>query len=212
MHWFDEIQALRPAVSPELLRVAMPNCPDVDEWADELSEALAWARIRDPAEVAMFLAQIGHESADLTRLEESLWYSAERLTEVWPGRYPTLDAAAPYAGNPEALANDTYGGRMGNDQPGDGWRFRGRGAIQLTGRYNYTQCADGTGLPLLEHPDRLATCPRYAAMSAVWYCANHTTLSAGIEQVTREINGGLHGLADRKRRLERITQFGTQRR
>lgn len=204
MHWIDEIDARRPAVPPELLRVAMPRCPDLVEWADELSDALAWAEIRSPAEVAMFLAQVGHESADLTRLEENMNYSAQRLTEVWPRRYPTLEAAAPYARNPEALANHTYGGRMGNTMRGDGWRFRGRGAIQLTGRENYTRCKAGTGLPLLTHPDRLAQCSRYAAMSAAWYWLDRVTPGASLEVVTRQVNGGTHGLDDRRRRLNRI--------
>ncbi|WP_052384073.1 glycoside hydrolase family 19 protein [Litchfieldella xinjiangensis] len=203
MHWLDEIDAVRPAVSPELLRVAMPRCPDVAEWADELSEALAWAKIRVPAEVAMFLAQIGHESSDLTRLEESLWYSADRLMVVWPSRFTTKSIANRFEGNPEALANEVYGGRMGNTQPGDGWRFIGRGPIQLTGRDNYTRCAEATGLPLTEHPERLASCPRHGAMAAAWYWLDRVTPGADIITVTQQVNGGRHGLNDRKRRYER---------
>lgn len=204
MHWLDHVELARPAVPVELLRVAMPRCPDAQEWADELSEALAWAKIRQPSEVAMFLAQVGHESSDLTSLEEDLNYSAKRLTEVWPSRYPTLEAAAPYARNPEALANHTYGSRLGNTQPGDGWKFRGRGPIQLTGRENYTRCASGTDLPLLEYPDRLASMPKYGAQAAAWYWLDRVTQGGDIRQVTREINGGLNGLADREERLNRI--------
>lgn len=204
MHWYDELELVRPAVSVDLLRAAMPRCPDIEEWADELSEALAWAKIRDKAEVAMFLAQVGHESSDLTRLEENLNYTAKRLTEVWPRRYPTLEAAAPYARNPKALANHTYGGRMGNTMPGDGWRFRGRGPIQLTGRENYARCAKATGLKLITHPDLLATMPRYGAMAAAWYWLDRVTPGADIVTVTKQVNGGRHGLDDRKRRYERI--------
>ncbi|PSJ23826.1 glycoside hydrolase [Halomonas sp. ND22Bw] len=196
----------RDAVSPGLLLVAMPNCLEPVEWADQLSDALAWGRIRKPQEVALFLAHVGHESRDLTSLEESLWYSAGRLCEVWPRRYPSIEAARPYAENPEALANHTYGGRLGNTMKGDGWRFRGRGSIQLTGRYNYAECAKGTGLPLITHPDRLASIPRYAAMSAVWYWTTRVTPGGDIRSTTKEINGGLHGLVDRDHRFTRILQ------
>ena len=206
MSWLDEVEMLRDAVSPELLRVAMPDCPEPVEWADQLSDALAWGHVRRPTEVAMFLAHVGHESRDLTALEESLWYSAERLQQVWPSRFPSRMAALPYAKNPEALANEVYGGRMGNTSPGDGWRYIGRGPIQLTGKSNYRRCARDTGLPLLEHPERLATCSRYGAMSAVWYWTRHVTPGADIRTTTREINGGLHGLADRIKRHQRITQ------
>lgn len=204
MSWLDEIDARCPAVSPELLRVAMPRCPDLVEWAEELSKALAWGGIRAPAEVAMFLAQVGHESMDLTRLEESLYYTMERLRAVWPRRFPDAASAKPYSRNPEALANHVYGARLGNTMPGDGWRFRGRGAIQLTGRYNYAECAKATGLPLLTHPDRLASVPRYASMSAVWYWTARVTPGADIITVTRQVNGGRHGLEDRRRRYHRI--------
>lgn len=203
-HWIDAVEALRPAVSPELLRVAMPRCTDVEEWSEELSDALAWAGIRGHAEVAMFLAQVGHESVDLTRLEESLYYTMERLREVWPSRFPDAASTKGYARNPEALANHTYGGRLGNVYPGDGWRFRGRGPIQLTGRDNYQKCHDATGLPLIEHPDRLATSPRYGAMAAAWYWKTRVTPGADIITVTRQVNGGRHGLEDRKRRYERV--------
>lgn len=211
MSWLDEIEALRPAVSPELLRIAMPSCPDPVEWADQLSEAVAWGEVRDRHEVAMFLAQIGHESSDLRRLEESLWYSAERMIAVWPSRFHTYAGALPYAENPEALANEVYGGRMGNTAPGDGWRYRGRGPIQLTGKSNYRRAERGTGLPLLDHPDRLATCARYGAMSAVWYWIEHVTPRADIRTATKQINGGLNGLADRQRRLNRIFAAGKER-
>jgi len=207
MAWIDEVKLERDAVSPALLRVAMPNCPDHEQWAQELSDALEWGEVSDADEVSLFLAHVGHESSDLTRLEESLWYSAERLAQVWPRRYPTLKAAEPYAGNPEALANDTYGGRLGNTMPGDGWKYRGRGAIQLTGRYNYAECAKATGLPLITHPDRLAENPRYAALSAVWYWITRVTPGGDIRSTTIEVNGGAHGLADRKRRHDRITHF-----
>jgi len=209
MSWLDAVDAVPvtpDAVSPALLSAAMPRCPDPDAWAAALSDALEWANIDDPRIVAHFLAQLGHESADLTRLEESLYYTMERLRAVWPRRFPDAASTKGFARNPEALANRVYGGRMGNTMKGDGWRFRGRGPIQLTGRDNYLRCQRDTGLPLLTYPDRLATIPRYGAMAAAWYWRQHVT-ATDVLSITRQINGGLNGLADRRARYERITHF-----
>lgn len=97
--------------------------------------ALKTAGLLDkPNRLQFFLAQLGHESSGLTVDEENLDYSAARLMAVWPSRFPTLAAAQPYAHNPRALANKVYGGRLGNIGPDDGWKYRGRGYIQLTGR------------------------------------------------------------------------------
>lgn len=211
MSWYAHVDARHALVSPGLLRVAMPNVPGADAWAEALDGALRDAGITELHDIAMFLAQVGHESASLSHLEESLWYSAERLTQVWPGRFPTLADAEPFSGNPEALANSVYSGRLGNTEPGDGWRFIGRGPIQLTGRYNYKRCANATGLPIVEHPERLATDPECGAVSAAWYWSEHVTPGAGIKQATREVNGGLHGLADRRERYERIMNYIEQR-
>ena len=123
------------------LRSIFPKAPDVDLEAFISSgiEALKDAGILEMANrLQYFLAQLGHESNGLTHKEENLNYSAKRLTEIWPSRFPTLDSAKPFAFNPEKLANKVYGGRMGNTEPGDGYRYRGRGYIQLTGRETYT--------------------------------------------------------------------------
>lgn len=111
-------------------------------WLDPINAALDRWGIDTPARVAHFLAQVGVESGGLARVEENLSYSAERLMTVWPSRFKTLAAAQAYARNPEALANKVYGGRMGSTQPGDGWRYRGRGLKQLTGRNNYKEYAE----------------------------------------------------------------------
>lgn len=209
MSWIDAVDARPeplPAVSEALLAHAMPRCDDLAIWAAALSDALAWAEIDDVDTVAHFLAQLGHESADLTRLEESLYYTAKRLCTVWPSRFPNIKAARPYARNPEALANNVYSGRLGNTEPGDGWRFRGRGPIQLTGRDNYARCQHATGLPLLDHPERLATVPRYGATAAAWYWRERVN-ATDVLGITKQVNGGRHGLADRRARYERITHF-----
>jgi len=145
-----------------------------------------------------FLGQVIHESAGLTRFVEGLNYSAERLCEVWPGRFPTLAAARAYAHNPEALANRVYAGRMGNTAPGDGWKYRGRGPIQLTGRDNYIIVGDLVGQDLVVMPELMEQ-PHYAleATIAWWEDRLPDSIIGDPEKVTRRVNGGLIGLADR---------------
>jgi putative chitinase len=148
---------------------------------------------------AMFLAQAGHESTGLSVLSENLSYSAERLTVVWPNRFPTLAAAQPYARNPEALANKVYGGRMGNDTAGDGWLYRGRGVLQLTGEEAYREVGKLTGLPLLADPG-LAQTPGGAVATAAgfwrWKGVNRAP-RGDVRAATEIVNGGVNGLAER---------------
>ena len=150
------------------------------------------------AEIDDFLGQVLHESAGLTRFNENLNYSAERLCAVWPRRFPTLDDARPYARNPEALANRVYGGRMGNTEPGDGWRYRGRGPIQLTGKDNYRAVGDLMGQDLVSLPELMEQ-PRYALEAAIawWEDRIPDSMLGDTEKVSRRVNGGLIGLADR---------------
>ncbi|PIB96520.1 glycoside hydrolase family 19 protein [Caulobacter sp. X] len=128
---------------------------DYQALAKPLAAACAKYKIDTARRVRHFVAQLCVESAGLTRFEENLNYSAKRLTEVWPKRFPSLAAAAPFAGNPQALANKTYGGRGGNTGPNDGWLYRGRGPLMSTFHCNYAEAQDLTGLPLLAHPDLL---------------------------------------------------------
>jgi len=187
----DRLRAFAPAAS----------LANLNAFADALEDNRTAAGLTTPGRLCHFMAQIAHESGGLTRLEEGLSYSADRLTQVWPKRFPTLAAATPYARNPVALANKVYGGRMGNTQPGDGYRFRGRGLIQLTGKDNYTLAAKYSGFPLVEDPG-LAANPSNAARIALgfWKSAglNDEADRDDIEAITRVINGGLHGLDDRK--------------
>lgn len=151
------------------------------------------------AELDDFLGQILHESAGLTVMAENLNYSAERLTEVWPKRFPTVASALPFARNPEALANWVYGGRMGNTEPGDGWRYRGRSPIQITGYDNYARVGDLMGQDLVGLPELLEQ-PRFAleATIAWWEDRIPDALLGDPERVTRRVNGGLIGLAHRE--------------
>ena len=151
---------------------------DIDAFVKFGEEALKKSGILDMAtRLQYFLAQLGHESNGLTNREENLNYSAARLMEIWPNRFPTLDVAKQYERNPEKLANFVYGGRMGNVNPGDGYRFRGRGYIQLTGRETYREVGRVAGLDLENHPE-LAAKPenaiRIAAAFWTWKNVNPT--------------------------------------
>ena len=202
MNWTKHVEAYR-YLTPDMLRLAMPRCPDPTAWALAFDAAIHRFVIRD---IAMLLAQVGHESSDLTQLSENLNYSAKRLTEVWPSRFPTLASAQPYARNPEALANQVYSNRMGNGpaESGDGWRYRGQGPIQLTGRDNYQRFANAINDDRpLRNPELLQQ-PELGALSACWFYAKHVPTGASIELATRRINGGLNGIADRRARYNRL--------
>jgi len=151
------------------------------------------------AELDDFLGQILHESAGLTQFTENLNYSAERLCAVWPTRFPTLDSARPYAHNAEALANRVYGGRLGNTAPGDGWRYRGRTPIQLTGKDGYAHVGELMGIDLVGDPDQAAQ-PDLALQIAIhwWEDRIPDSMIGDPEKVTQRVNGGLIGLADRE--------------
>jgi putative chitinase len=161
------------------------------------------AAIATPLRMAHFLAQVMAETGGLTArgLVENLDYSAGRLVAVWPSRFPNLAAASPYAGNPEALANVVYAGRMGNDQTGDGWAYRGRGLLQITGRDMYQAIGNRLGIPLLQQPD-LASDPAHACQvaAALWdiKAANSPADADDIYGVTRKINGGLTDISSRQ--------------
>jgi putative chitinase len=169
-------------------------------WGDVFADVVKVGSFSNAAdEIDDFLGQVLHESAGLEKLSESLSYSAERLCVVWPGRFPTLADARPYARNPEALANRVYGGRMGNVNRGDGWRYRGRGPIQITGRDNYAFVGDLMGQDLLGLPELLEQ-PRYALEATIhwWEDRIPDSMLGDPEKVTRRVNGGLIGLTDRE--------------
>ncbi|HVT59483.1 MAG TPA: glycoside hydrolase family 19 protein [Thermoanaerobaculia bacterium] len=160
--------------------------------------------------VAAFLAQIAHESAQLKHLEEILNYSANGLLNTWPKRF-TPETANAYARQPERIANLVYGGRGGNgdEASGDGWRYRGRGLIQLTFRDNYRRAGEALGLPIEDQPDTVAT-PEIGSRSAGLYWKDNglnTPADAGeFEKITRRINGGLAGQPERLAFYEKAKQ------
>lgn len=172
-----------------------------DNWADTFARVMSDLEWSAPDEdVPNFLAQAILESGRLTSMEEKLSYSAQRLTEVWPRRFPTLASAQPYARNPRALANKVYGGRLGNVGPDDGWRYRGRALIQITGLYNYLQVQRLTGMPVVDNPDLLFEQePAIRASAAWWEASIPDEILADAEAVSRKVNGGSNGLAERLR-------------
>ena len=181
------------------------------KWLEPLNETFAKYDILTPLRQAAFIGQCAHESNNFTRLEEGLNYSASRLMAVWPSRFPTLEAAAPYANNPEKLADKVYGGRadLGNKEDGDGFKFHGRGCIQLTGRDSYERCGEAIGVDLIGQPNLLVE-PLYACLSAGWFW-NKKGLNALADaqeygQMTRRINGGLVGLDDRIVKITKAKQ------
>lgn len=178
------------------------------KWLQPLNDTFAKYGIDTPLRQAAFIGQCGHESNSFKVLEENLHYSAKGLMATWPSRFPTIDVAEQYANNPEKIANKVYGGRadLGNTEDGDGWRFHGRGVIQLTGRSNYTVCGNALGQPFSSEP-RLLLEPEWACMSAGWFFNKKNLNSlADIEDwetMTKRINGGLLGLQDRIDRIHK---------
>ena len=148
-----------------------------------------------------FLGQVLHESAHLEKLEEGLYYKTPgRLMAIWPTRFKTHADEVPFLRNPEALANKVYGGRMGNTKPGDGWRHRGGGLIHCTGADNYRALQKATGIPVFDRPELLrsitAECLR---VCIAWWEGNvPDSVMGNVVKVTKVVNGGAHGLAERK--------------
>jgi putative chitinase len=158
--------------------------------------------ITTPLLVAHVMAQISHECGAGHDVVENLNYTAGRMMQVWPSRFSSMAMAAPYAGNPRALANKVYNGRMGNAAGSDdGWKFRGRGAAQTTGREGYARLAKATGLDLVNHPDLVNDPTRFLECGVADFvlCGCLPFARADdVLNVTRRLNGGTVGLAQRE--------------
>jgi putative chitinase len=176
--------------------------PYNDQWFDALYAILPDYEINTPHRVAAFVAQCAHESGGFKFLQENLNYRAESLVKTWPRHFPTLEIAQQYARQPEKIANRAYANRMGNgdEASGDGWRYLGRGLIQLTGKTNYEWFAASIETPLEEIPEYLQTFEG-AVQSACWFWEsnnlNKEADAGDIKTMTRKINGGFIGLEDR---------------
>ena len=144
------------------------------QWVTALNDTFSQFGILTPNQQAAFIGQCGHECGHFRILEENLNYRAATLMKLWPKRFPTLEIANAYAGNPKKIANMVYANRMGNrdESSGDGYRFRGRGCIQLTGHANYFHAGKALGVDFVMEPDLVAT-PKYAAMTAGWFWKTH---------------------------------------
>lgn len=175
-------------------------------WLPFILEAATRFGFTAPTPMAMWLAQCGHESMGFTQFVENLNYSAAALRSTWPSHFPTDQIAGQYARQPERIANRAYGDRLGNgpEASGDGWRYRGRGLIQITGKDNYRVCGDALGVDLVSQPELVAT-ERFAALSAGWFWRSHglNGVADDVVAATRRINGGLNGLSDRTARWQK---------
>ena len=173
----------------------------IDSYVDPLNKAFDVYDINTQERVSMFLAQVGHESGGLVHTSENLNYKAERLAVIFPKYFRNVDPND-YARNPEKIANRVYSSRMGNgdEASGDGYKFRGRGLIQLTGRSNYQSFADDIEMDIDDAVEYLGT-PEGAAMSAAWFWnkngLNRFADTGDVVTTTKRINGGTNGLADR---------------
>jgi putative chitinase len=194
-------------ITQEQLGACIGNNPYLDHWTDALNKILPDYGIDTPQRVAAFIAQAAHESGNFTALHENLNYRAETLRKVFPKYFPTDALAQQYAHNQEAIANRVYANRMGNgdEASGDGFRYCGRGLIQLTGKQNYTMFAESLDIPVVEASEFLSTFEG-AIQSAAWFWEsnnlNQYADSGDILTMTKRINGGTIGLEDRKKHYE----------
>lgn len=197
-----------------------------EKWLPHVQTALQRFNIDTPKRVAAWLAQTAHESGGYTMLTENLNYRAATLAACWPNRFAEMGPdkkpkrnekgaltptklAESIAGKPELIANLVYSSRMGNGpaESGEGWKYRGRGLKQLTGKDNYTRCGAALGMDLVGQPDLLLD-PEGAALSAAWFWdANKCSAFIDADDftgLTKRINGGTIGLADREKRYKAV--------
>jgi putative chitinase len=197
-------------LTKDQLKQLLPKNPYIDHWFNALSQLLPEYEINTPRRVAAFVAQCAHESGNFMVLKENLNYKAATLRKIFPKYFPTDELANRYASLPnkqEAIANKVYASRMGNgpEESGDGFKFCGRGLIQLTGRDNYTFFAGSLGISVEEASEYLQTFEG-AAQSACWFWEtnklNQFADSGDIVTLTKRINGGTIGLEDRIKHYE----------
>lgn len=195
-------------VTQELIKNIFPNNKNPDLWADALL-VLPDYEINTNIRLAAFLSQTGHESNGFTALSENLNYSADGLLKIF-GKYFNIETAKMYARKPTMIANKVYANRMGNgsETSGDGWKYRGRGILQVTGKNNYTAFSKWIDdLSVIDNPD-IVSQPKYAILSAVWFWEinrlNRIADTENILLLTKRINGGTNGLAHRTELYNKI--------
>ena len=194
-------------ITTEQLKSCIGNNPYLEQWTSALNQLLPDYGIDTPQRVAAFIAQCAHESGNFVFLKENLNYRAASLRKVFPKYFPTDELAADYANQPERIANRIYANRMGNgdEASGDGFRYCGRGLIQLTGRNNYQAFADSIETTPEEASHYLETFEG-AVQGACWFWeSNNLNQWADADDIltlTKRINGGTIGLEDRKKHYE----------
>lgn len=197
-------------LTKDQLKKLLPKNPYIDQWHSALSQLLPDYNINTPQRIAAFVAQCAHESGNFMVLRENLNYRAATLRKIFPKYFPTDALANEYASKPnkqEAIANLVYANRMGNGPPesGDGWRYAGKGLIQLTGKSNYTWFAESLQISVEDASEYLLTFEG-AAQSACWFWEtnnlNQWADKGDIVTLTKRINGGTIGLEDRIKHYE----------
>ena len=194
-------------ITEQNFKSALPHIKDISEWIDLMNKYLPLYGINTASRVAMFIAQTGHETGDYTVFAENLNYSAKGLVDTWPKRF-NLATAMMYARKPEKIANKVYANRMGNgdEASGDGWRYRGKGLIQVTGKAGYEGFAKMLGMPVEKAAEYIIT-KEGALRSACWFWGDHSLNALCDHQnvlaVTKIINGGTIGIEDRTARFNK---------
>lgn len=178
----------------------------VDSYLAALNACFARYEIDTPLRIAHFLAQVCHESNNFKAVSENLNYSSKALTAIF-GKYFDADSAQQYGRKPEQIANRVYASRMGNgdEASGEGWAYRGRGLMQLTGKDNYQNFSDDYGVDVVANPEQVAEDSQLCVAVAGWYWhtrkLNQYADADNIKTITKRINGGYHGLEDREQKL-----------
>lgn len=196
-------------VSTEQMKTILPrmNWDKAEPYIPHITTVLPKFGIDTPLRKAHFLSQVAHESGGLKYSQENLNYSAQGLRSVFGKYFKTMEIANAYARKPEKIANKVYADRMGNgnEASGDGWKFRGRGLIQLTGKELYQNFGKAHGIDCVNNPDLLLD-PEWALTSACWFWnkrkLNTYADANDILMVTKRINGGINGLNDRQQYLD----------
>jgi len=196
-------------IESNVLRALGVSAENTDKYLPWLNMTMIRNDIDTPVRQAMFLRQVAHESGNLRAVTENLNYSVQGLRSTFRKYFPNDEIAAQYARQPEKIANRVYANRMGNgdEASGDGWKYRGRGLIQLTGKNNYTAFSLHADNNALIEPDLVAL-PELAAESAGWFWVtnglNKLADTGDVKVVTRRINGGYNGLDDRQNKFDKL--------
>jgi len=194
-------------IEASTLRALGVSAENIDKYLPWLNMTMVRNDIESPVRQAMFLSQVAHESGSFRAVVENLNYSVNGLRSVFRKYFPDDEIAAQYARQPEKIANRVYANRMGNgdEASGDGWKYRGRGLIQLTGKDNYTAFSLQANNEAIIKPDLVAQ-PELAAESAGWFWVtnglNRLADTGDVKAVTRRINGGFNGLDDRQKKYD----------